>query len=1113
MSQQKALKLVRASAGSGKTFALTAHYLILLFSGKGKYREILAVTFTNKATAEMKERILGALEELARFGYEKSKFSSILKENYPELDDQQVRAKSSEIYAGILHDYSRFSVNTIDGFVQQLIRSFAFELNIDSGYKLEMNQEKVKDELVVALNLQLEKDPELLEWVTGLAIDRISDGYDWDYNRALKELAKEIFKERYYPFQEAMQAMGPEQTREFNALRNQIKKGIKTFNEEIIEYTSSIAKLFDASGIESKDLSGKSNNPLLKLDKITQGDFARVETLRKFLNNFDQWPNSVLKDSSLLEHLYEQLNPLLVQLIAYYDEGIEIYNTYLAINKNSSYLRLMQRMSELLKDYRSEKRALLISDAQQLLKGITGSDADNPSFIWEKTGNKFKHFLFDEFQDTSTFQWINFLPLLKNAIAEGTHAGHSAHLVVGDVKQSIYRWRNGDWRILHSNLKRDLLEDNVAEENLMYNRRSAENIIQFNNFLYSSLPAILQQNLNDLFYESAPEYLHDSWEIENGSMIVKAYEGSHQQITDKTLSGGRIEVKFFPKKTKSSVSDEQEEEEEQSEAAEYTIEKLTELLKQGVSMRDIGILVRSNREAVEILDCIFQKANQDRLTEAAGKSFQVISGEALKIMNNPAIALLISTFRLLTIRESESGIFKAECARLWAQIQNPGKNLIEIDSNHWMNMASGPITSMEEILPAELCSGLNSFKYLPVAELTERLINIYCLGIADFQCLIPFLLAFRDQVAVFASAGDQGIGAFLEWWDNEGSAKALPSSESQDAVQVMTVHKSKGLEFKAVIVPFLSWNFVTSSNGRLKNILWADAKPAGFEQFKSLPVDLSKGLATTVFASDYFEEIMLGYMDMINTMYVATTRAKDYLCLICPNVPEKKKDGKESTHKNIQSILSGLFETQETGDLEFESDDTHYFMGELPAIIPDVETGSEHESLKIHKYNVNEQLTERFKRNSMKEDSWFNAKQRKGVVLHKLLETLSGTEDLDKLISEKVQEGLIRESEREEIKQAVGDVLLQEEIKHWFKTAKSVISEKDMIIDSGTVKRPDKLFVFEKSAVLLDFKFGAQNNKYIADISLYRDNLMKMGEFDQVDAYLWYAQDRKLQKV
>jgi ATP-dependent helicase/nuclease subunit A len=618
-----------------------------------------------------------------------------------------------------------------------------------------------------------------------------------------------------------------------------------------------------------------------------------------------------------------------------------------------------------------------------------------------------------------------------------------------------------------------------------------------------------------LFYESAPGYLHDSWEIENSNMIVKAYEGSHQEVTDKTLTSGKIEVKFFAKKPKSPLADEQEEDEEekQSEAAEYTIEKLIELLKQGVSMRDIGILVGKNKEAVEILDCIFQNENQKRLTEAAGKPFQVISGEALKIMNNPAIALLTSTFRLLTARESESGVFKAECARLWKQIQNPDHKLVGLESKHWMNMATASISSMGEVLPRELCSDLNSFKHLPIAELTEKLIHIYRLGNAESQCLIPFLLAFRDQVALFAALGDQGIGAFLDWWDIEGSGKALPSSESQDAVQVMTIHKSKGLEFKAVIVPFVKWEFVSSSKGHQKNLLWADAKPAGFEQFKSFPVDLGKGLASTVFARDYFEEVMLGYMDVINTMYVATTRAKDYLCLICPNVPAKKKDGKEGPAKNVQSIFSGLFENGDTGDLQFESDDTHYFMGELPDLIVDSDQVSEHESLKINKYHVNEELTERFKRNSLAEDSWFNAKQRKGIVMHKILETLSGTVDLDKLISEKVQEGLIRESEREEIRQAIGDVLVQEEIQQWFRTANSVISEKDMIIDSGTVKRPDKLFVFEKNAVLLDFKFGAQNNKYIADISLYRDNLMKMGEFEQVDAYLWYAQDRKLQKV
>ncbi|HEY1009546.1 MAG TPA: UvrD-helicase domain-containing protein, partial [Daejeonella sp.] len=257
MVRQKPLKLIRASAGSGKTFSLTAHYLILLFSGVGKYREILAVTFTNKATAEMKERILSSLEELASSGYTRSKFSGILQENYPDLSDQDVRLRASEIYSSILHDYSRFSVNTIDGFVQQLIRSFAFELNLDSGYKLEMNQDKVKDELIKALNLHLEKDPDLLEWVTNLAIDRINDGKDWDYQKTLGDLADEIFKERYYPFQEAMLAMGDEQGKEFNSLRQIVSTGISEFKADLSNRTQNIKKAFDDSGVLVDELNQK----------------------------------------------------------------------------------------------------------------------------------------------------------------------------------------------------------------------------------------------------------------------------------------------------------------------------------------------------------------------------------------------------------------------------------------------------------------------------------------------------------------------------------------------------------------------------------------------------------------------------------------------------------------------------------------------------------------------------------------------------------------------------------------------------------------------------------------------------------------------------------------
>ncbi len=761
----------------------------------------------------------------------------------------------------------------------------------------------------------------------------------------------------------------------------------------------------------------------------------------------------------------------------------------------------MQGMADLLKNYRSENRTLLISDAQQLLKGITGSDIDNPSFIWEKTGNKYKHFLFDEFQDTSTFQWMNFLPLIKNAISESTRE-RSEHLVVGDVKQSIYRWRNGDWRILHSNVNNDLLVDNVSQENLEFNRRSSENIILFNNFLYSKLPVLLQQQINQVFNDTAREHLHEVWGRENNMLIQKAYEGSLQNTTELTSPGGKVEIKFFSK------DDEFEDDEDQTISAAYTISKLIDLLEGGIAMKDIAILVKTNREAEDILKCIFIKSNQEKLSRAAGKTFQVISGEALKIVNNPAVQLLVSTFRLLSVHNNEDGIFKTECARLWNQIKNPLDLTIDLTSNDWVDLARKNIADLSNVLPLRLCNEFNSFRQLPVSELAEKLINIYQLGKTETSAHIPFLLAFRDQVAVFSAGGDQGIGEFLNWWDTEGSAKALPSSENQDAVQVMTVHKSKGLEFRAVIIPFITWKLNTSS-GYIKKLLWVDADAAGFGKFNSLPVDYNKSLASTAFAENYFEEMLLNYMDIINTLYVATTRAKDYLCMICPKLPKKPKSGSVN---DIQLILSDLLTSAGNNDPLFSQEDDTFVFGDN-VLVPSLNSQEKNTPVIVDSYHVNEKLTERFKRNSQKQDTWFNARQRKGVVLHGLLETISSLDNLDKLINEKVQEGLIRVTEKAEIRTAVRDVLMQDEIHSWFSTAKFVISEKDIILSDGIVKRPDKLFVFDDHAVLLDFKFGAEQNKYVGDINLYRDSLMKMGEFKEVHAYLWYAQERKLQKI
>jgi ATP-dependent helicase/nuclease subunit A len=1097
---QQPLKLLRASAGSGKTFSLTLHYLTLLFSGPGKYKEILAVTFTNKATAEMKERILGALQAIAKG--EKSDFTPLLQQNYPFLTSLDIQTQAQDIYSSILHDYGRFSVSTIDGFVQKVIRSFAFELNLDSGYKLEMNQDKVKDELVKALNVQLENDPGLLEWVTALAIERISDGKDWNYQRALKDLANEIFKERYYPFQEAMLTMGEERGNHFKTLKQTVTSGIKTFNKTIFDLVTDIKYIFDLSGVEADDLARKSVNPLLKLDKILKEDYTVILSLATLVDDYAAWQHKSSKNAGAVEQLYTDLNPLVKKLVLYYLEHAEEYDTWQAIHKNSSYLRLMQEMASLLKDYRSENKALLISDAQQLLTGITGADSENPSFIWEKTGNRYKHFLFDEFQDTSTMQWINFLPLIKNALAE-FEGKSSEHLIVGDVKQSIYRWRSGDWRILHSNVKRDILHHNVEEERLEYNRRSAANIIKFNNFLYANLPEVFQRQLNQILVDTDKPELIQYWNGEYNQIIERAYEDNQQQVTPQTAEGGRIEVRFLSK------DEEDDLDEESPSAAIHTVNKIEELLSvHGFAMKDICILVRANHEAERIITCLLDK--QTELSAAAGKTFQVISGDALKIEANLAVQLIVNIFRMLAVRTDEQPIFRATCARLYNHIKYPEgvDHLVNLVAADWMKIAGSSIEALSAYFPEEFCLNFNSYRQLPMAELMEKMVQLFGLGTPQNASHIPFLLALRDQVAVFAAGGDQGLNSFLEWWNEEGYKKSLPASDQQDAVQIMTIHKSKGLEFKAVLIPFLNWKLNTPS-GFLKKILWVDAGNTAFGNFSTLPVDYSSKLASTTFAREYFEEMLLNYMDTLNTLYVATTRARDFLYLVCPKTTLVEK-AKEGPKNELQNILLDLFKLNNEPD--FILDDQSFSYGSFP-VRPFKESIAKNLGLEISTYEVNDQLSARFNYQVSSEDNWYNARQRKGIVLHKILESLTNLEELDKFIAEYMQEGLIRHGEKDEVKQAVTEVLKQTTIAGWFKAAKSIISERDMILEGGEIKRPDKLFVMEDGAVLLDFKFGAEQEKYIEDINLYKNNLLKMQEFKQVDAYIWYAETQKLLKV
>jgi len=1073
------LKILQASAGSGKTFNLTAHYLTLLLSGETKYREILAVTFTNKATEEMKSRIMEVLKGFATGDAGVGDYRELVLQAHPDLNPEALQQKSERIYKKILHDYSRFSVSTIDGFVQKVIRGFAFELGLDSGYALEMNFDKVKNDLADRLDQQLDHNPNLLQWIIDLALDRIDNNISWNYRTELTDLAGEIFKERYQPFDNAIQNLVQETDLNelFKNYGKETKKHISSFEEMVSKLSARASELFDTSGINPDHLKGKSRSPLNNLKKIAAGELDKVDSLAKLIDEPDEWmkPGS---DNSL----YESLNPIIRELNTNYLERLPDYILAQAFQKNLYYLRLMQEMAVLLKAYREESGNLLISDAQNLLKGITGDDDDNPAFIWEKTGSRYRHFLFDEFQDTSANQWGNFKPLLKNAMAEA-NGNLIDHLIVGDVKQSIYRWRNGDWNILHQQAKQDIGPTYVTHANLEENYRSTENIITFNNLLFKALPILMQRNINDTIDTQASNQALTSWWAEKGfnHIMTDVYAEVQQKTTQRTPLGGTIDFNVLKTDADGAVLNKTT---FKAEALRKMVETLQRLLVTEARYQpgDACVLVRSNAEAVAVVDALMEN------------NISVISGEALLIENNIAVRILIDTLKVMAGLAENTALYKANCISLYAQLQNRVP-----DPVHLFNLKSKTLGDLTDVLPAELCLSWRSWMQQPLPELLEKLMKAYGLNTAAHAIHLPYLFALRDLAGNIGRQGERGITSFLKYWDEEGSRKTLPSSESTDAVQVITIHKSKGLAFKVVMLPFCNWDI----NGKINTIFWVPADNTPYHQLKRIPLKYNSSLGQSAVAISYYEELLFNQMDALNMLYVATTRTKEYLYMSSLG---KKAD----SISTIGDLLIRIFEDQ-------LSEDGRFLVEEEVTKNPTSDTGHvlRPEILNLATYPVSDRLTEVFSGNLKRRelDMLGNNAGREGSILHEVLARASDSVAVDHILSQMLTEGFFREEELAYFRRQAITVLEHHDLQLLLKSSTETINEKSIIDRSGKSYRPDKVLISDGEVTVIDYKFTQKESPaHIKQVHGYRTLLQEMG-YPTVNTYLFYAHSGELKLV
>jgi ATP-dependent helicase/nuclease subunit A len=1069
------IKILQASAGSGKTFSLTVHYLTLLFSGENKYREILAVTFTNKATEEMKTRILDVLKGLAQ-GDESRKINDyrlLILKAHGDLNAESLKRKADLIYRKILHDYSRFSVSTIDGFVQKVIRGFAFELGLDSGYALEMNYDKVKNELADRLDKALDKQPQLLQWIIDLAKERISNNMGWNYRRELLELTGEIFKERYQPFEQAIEALGEVADIDelFKDYQKVTRQSIELFESTVIQYATDASEIFEVMDIDRNSLKGISRSPLFNLRKVADGDFSKISSLEKLVDQPEEWFKKGQGAG-----LFEELNPTLVKLLDTYKKGMAAYLLAQGFNKNLYYLRLMQEMAGLLKGYRDESQNLLISDAQNLLRGITDDAGENPSFIWEKMGSRYRNFLFDEFQDTSSNQWGSFKSLLSNAIASPSE-NLIDHLIVGDTKQSIYRWRNGDWNILHQQAKLELGAHNVVEDSLEENYRSTANIINFNNQLFKNLPQLLQAQLNgniDGLEDSADM---DTWWKAKGfdHIVTDVYAAATQKLTPKTLEGGTIKCLVLKEDAEGNVINKNNFLEQ---AIKRMLEEIKDLLEvRKYRLRDICVLVRKNAEAIAVVKALLEDG------------INVISGEALLIANNPGIKLILNTLRILAGVPSNTALYKANCISLYARLQER-----TVDTSSFFDLELKTLAQLSHVLPAGLCQHWQTWMQQPLPELVEKIIEVY--GLTSKESQLPYLFAFRDLTGNFARQGEKGVASFLRYWEEEGLRKTLPSSESADAVQVVTIHKSKGLAFKAVMLPFCNWDI----NGKTNSIFWVPSEGTPYHHLQSIPLKYNKDLGNSTVAKAYFEELLFNNMDALNMLYVATTRSKEYLYI---STVAKKAD----TITNIGDLLLKTLEAQISDDGEYIVDDH-------------VDSKEENEEstgiISLDHYPTSDRLSQVFsaglKRSGIDLVTGNNA-GRLGSILHEVLATAARPEDVDRVLNDLLTAGTFKTEEWADLQVQAMAVLKNADLQTLLNQGKYSLTEQTIIDTKGKSYRPDKVLITEHGVTIIDYKFTMEEStKHIEQVEHYRQLLLAMG-YNNVETYLFYAVTGKLKKV
>ena len=1078
---EQALTVYKASAGSGKTFTLASEYITLVVKNPQDYRNILAVTFTNKATQEMKTRILSQLYGIAHSLPDSEAYYEQVRMK-TGFSEQTIRENAAKALSLLTHHYNEFRVQTIDAFFQSVLRNLARELNLTANLRVDLNDEQVEAQAVDELINSLEEGEEVLNWIRDYIDKNIEDDKGWNVISQIKDFGKNIFKDFYKDHKTELDNRFSDESF-FNDFITDLRERRTRILNRLNEHAKQMYKKIRDANLDNPNLFNRGAKGLLPhIIKLTKGTPSNDDTpqyVQSCIDSAEKWPASKCPAEEKAAIIELASASLCSDLKILNDYRIKDWREYQSCNltlKHLSQLRLLHAISEAVDEINKDTNRFMLSNTQSLLCTLM-KDSDTP-FVFEKMGAYLKHIMIDEFQDTSTIQWNNFRKLLDNCMAQVD----SHNLIVGDVKQSIYRWRQGDWKLLN-NIEHEFTKEQIKIEPLDTNYRSEENIIRFNNAFFKRA---VSQTVNEL----------ESEKIQGATELVEAYKEIEQKPR-KDNGKGCVRIKLFRYDSKNASDYKQI-------ILNELIENIRQLLDQGYKQKDIAILARSKTVIPDIVDS-FQNIDTN---------VSLVSDEAFRLDASLAVNVIIEALRLLT--HPHDKLTESKLVKLYQQqVIKTGKdiNVLFVGENS---------TELKSFLPSGYIDKFESLSRLSLIDLVDEIYSLFSLDSLEGQS--AYVCTFYDTLNEYLRDHPADIDDFIEEWEDTLSSNTIQSDEV-DGIRLITIHKSKGLEYDNVLIPFCDWK-LEKTNGIT---IWCsgDDKEKPYGELPLIPVDYSSKMLGTVFEDDYKEEHLQNTVDNMNLLYVAFTRAGKNLFITGKKYKERTSGKSERSHI-IQYIIEELAkelpgaiidDAGDNGPISFE-------LGTLSTCEERVEKGKATEnpfelSPKTHKLKIETFPHPVSFRQSNKSHDFIKGEDidpsdarryiKVGNVLHQLFSTILTEADIEPRLKELEQAGIIYNDDitSRELQNKISCALSNEKVKNWFSPRWKLFNEctiLDYDKETGDVyeHRPDRVMTDGKEMIVVDFKFGKPRDEYHEQVQRYMRLLMRMG-YKQVSGYIWYV--------